>query len=262
MKKHLLYLPLLLMFLSCKRFMFHPNEIRPQEKALNARNIEKIKALPPKQTFNFILLGDTQRFYDEVDDFIDHVNASDSISFVLIAGDLVDFGLNKEYNWIAEKFGRLKIPYVAVIGNHDMLANGRKIFAEMFGPENFSFNYSGNKFILLNTNSREVNYNGSIPDISWLRQQLNDAEAENIFVLSHVPPFSVDYDTNLEDDYAGLLAAQPKTRLSMHGHEHRYRYLQPYENGPPYLVVAATQKRSYALITVNSKQTSVTETFY
>ena len=250
------------MLLSCKRFMFHPNEIRPQAKALNARNIEKIKALPPKQTFSFILLGDTQRFYDEVDDFIDHANAADSISFVLIAGDLVDFGLNREYNWIAEKFGKLKIPYVAVIGNHDMLANGRNIFAEMFGPENFSFCYGTTKFILLNSNSREVNYNGALPDINWLRQQLNDAEAENIFVLSHVPPFSVDFDRNLEDDYAGLLAAQPKTRLSMHGHEHKYKYLQPYENGPPYLVAAATQKHSYVLVTVNSKQISLTETFY
>lgn len=262
MSRHLLFISLLLMLLSCKRFMFHPNEIRPKEKALNSRNIAKINALPTKQDFHFILLGDTQRFYDEVDDFIDHVNASDSISFVLIAGDLVDFGLNKEYNWIAEKFGKLKMPYVAVIGNHDMQANGRKIYAEMFGPENFSFMYGSNKFILLNTNSREVNYNGSIPDIGWLKKELNDNVAENIFVLSHIPPFSVDYDSNLEDDYATLLAAQPKTRLSMHGHEHKYRFLQPYENNPPYLVVAATQKRSYALISVNSKQVSVTEKFY
>ena len=262
MNRHLLYLSLFFMLMSCKRFMFHPNEIRPQEKALNARNIEKIKALPPKQTFNFILLGDTQRFYDEVDDFIDHANTSDSISFVLIAGDLVDFGLNREYNWIAAKFGKLKIPYVAVIGNHDMLGNGRKIYAEMFGAENFSFNYGTNKFILFNSNSREVNYNGELPNINWLKQQLQDEGAENIFLLSHVPPFSVDFDSNLEDDYTALLAAQPKARLSMHGHEHQYKYLQPYENGPPYLVAAATQKRSYALVTVNSKQISVTEKFY
>lgn len=262
MSKRLLYLPLLLMLFSCKRFMFHPNEIRPQAKALNAFNVERIKALPKKESFNFILLGDTQRFYDEVDGFIDHVNKADSISFVLIAGDLVDFGLNNEYNWIASKFGKLKMPYVAVIGNHDMLGNGRKIFAEMFGPENFSFHYGANKFILLNSNSREVNYNGELPDINWLKQQLTDEQAENIFVLSHVPPFSVDFDSNLEDDYAALLAAQPKTRLSMHGHEHKYRYLQPYENGPPYLVAAATQKRSYVLVTVNSKQVSITEKIY
>jgi 3',5'-cyclic-AMP phosphodiesterase len=262
MNKHLLYFPVLFIFFSCKHFVFHPNEIRVQQKDLNSRNIEKIKTLPAKAVFRFILLGDTQRFYNEVDDFIEHANKADSISFVLIAGDLVDFGLNKEYNWIASKFGKLKMPYVAVIGNHDMVANGRKIYAEMFGPENFSFYYGKNKFILLNSNSREVNYNGEVPAVNWLKQQLNDEDADNLFVLSHVPPFSIDFDKTLEDDYAGLLAAQPNTRLSMHGHEHKYKYLQPYETGPPYVIAAATHIRSYVMVTVEGEEVSVTEKFY
>lgn len=247
---------------SCRQFVFHPDEMRPQEKALNSRNIEKIKRLESKPVFNFIFLGDTQRFYDEVEDFVDHANSLHNISFVLVAGDLVDFGLNREYNWIASKFGKLNIPYIAVIGNHDMLANGRKIFAEMFGPENFSFSYGKNKFICINSNSREVNFNGQLPDINWLAQQLNDYEPDNIFVVSHVPPFSIDFDKNLEPAYTNLLAAQPKTRMSLHGHEHQYKLLQPYNDGITYLVAAASYKRSYILIAVNEEEISVTEKFY
>jgi 3',5'-cyclic-AMP phosphodiesterase len=262
MKRLITVLLLLLMLPSCKRFIFHPNEIRPNETALNKRNIEKIMQLPPKPVFNFILLGDTQRFYDEVDDFVNHANSLEAVSFILVAGDLVDFGLNREFNWIASKFGKLKIPYVAVIGNHDMLANGRKIFAEMFGPENFSFSYGTNKFICLNTNSREVNYNGELPDINWLSKELTDQQPDNIFVVSHVAPFSIDFDKKLEPVYANLLAANPKTRMSLHGHDHEYKFLQAYEDQVPYLLAAASNKRSYVLISVNGKQTSVTEKFY
>ncbi|HLO36896.1 MAG TPA: metallophosphoesterase [Lacibacter sp.] len=263
MNKLLYYLlPLLLLLSSCKRFMFHPNEIRPNETALNKRNIEKIMRLEPKPVFNFILLGDTQRFYDEVDDFVDHANSLNNVSFILVAGDLVDFGLNREFNWIASKFGKLKVPYVAVIGNHDMLANGRKIYAEMFGPENFSFSYGKNKFICINTNSREVNYNGELPDINWLAKEINDPVPDNIFVASHVPPFSNDFDKKLEPIYAGLLAANPKTRMSMHGHEHEFKLFQPYDDGLTYLVAAASNARSYVMIAVNGKEVSVTEKFY
>lgn len=262
MNKLLYYLLLLVMLPSCKRFVFHPNEIRPEQTALNSRNIQKIKNLEPKSAFNFILLGDTQRFYDEVDDFVDHANSLNDVSFIIVAGDLVDFGLNREFNWIASKFGKLKAPCVAVIGNHDMLANGRKIFTEMFGPENFSFTYGKNKFICLNSNSREVNYNGELPDVNWLSQQLNDQQPDNMFVISHVPPFSIDFDKKLEPAYTSLLANQPKTRLSLHGHEHQYKLLKPYETGPTYVVAASSNTRSYVLIAVNGEEVSVTEKFY
>lgn len=263
MRRSILYCLLQLLTLaSCKQFLFHPNEVRPDEKGLNNYNIERIANLDTAQAFNFILLGDTQRFYEDLDDFINHVNSLNNISFVLVAGDLVDFGLNREYNWIASKFGKLNVPYITVIGNHDMLANGRKIFTEMFGPENFTFFYGRNKFICLNSNSREVDFDGHVPDINWLRQQLNDSMANNIFVLSHVPPFSGDFDKRLEPAFSESLAAQAKTRISMHGHEHQFKFLYPYPGGLLYLVAAATNDRSYALITVNREQISVTEKHY
>ena len=243
--------------------MFHPNVVRPDEKDLNKQNIEKISQLEIKPAFNFVLLGDTQRFYEELEDFVTHINSTDSVAFVLLCGDLVDFGLNTEYNWIASKLRKLRIPYVSVIGNHDMVANGRKIFHEMFGPDNFVFSYGSNKFICINTNSREFDFNGSVPDLSWLSQELNnDSSFNNIFILSHVPPFSIDFDKNLEPAFTGLLAAQPKVRVSLHGHEHRFSLSYPYPGGLPYLVAAAAEKRSYVMISVNDEKISMTEKYY
>ena len=263
MNRIIYFIVALLMLSSCKRFMFHPNEVRPDEEELNAKNISKISKLVVKPKFNFILMGDTQRFYEDLEDFVNHANTLDSVAFILLCGDLVDFGLNKEYNWIASKLKKLELPYVSVIGNHDMVANGEKIFGEMFGPDNFTFSYGDSKFICLNTNSREFDYNGQVPDLNWLAQELNnDAGFNNIFVLSHVPPYSVDFDKNLEAGFTGLLASQPKTRISLHGHEHSYNLSYPYPGGLPYLVAASAQRRSYVMVGVDGSLFSITEKFF
>jgi 3',5'-cyclic-AMP phosphodiesterase len=248
---------------SCKGFLYHPNEVRPDVKNLNAINIDKIKQLPSVTSFKFILIGDMQRFYDEMDDFIDHVNRLPDISFVLINGDIVDFGLNLEYNIVASKLSKFQVPYITAIGNHDMIANGRQLYKEMFGDENFSFSYSGSKFICFNTNSREVGHDGSIPDMSWLKAQVStDTISHNIFFLSHVPPFNDDFDEKLVGDFSQTLSSNPKSRLSMHGHTHQYWLVQPYPDGLNYLIAGAGNQRTYALVTVTNELYQIEQKFY
>ncbi|MEO5564348.1 MAG: metallophosphoesterase [Chitinophagaceae bacterium] len=260
--RRILFFLITCLILSCKNFVYHPDEIRPNAKQLNPKNIQKIQSLAAKTSFKFILIGDTQRFYDELEAFVAHVNSKNDISFVLFDGDLVDFGWNREYNWVYERLAKLKLPYISTIGNHDMLANGRLIYKEMFGPENFTFNYSGSKFICLNTNSREAGYDGTIPDVNWLTNELKDTTPQNIFILAHVPPFSDDFNRGIEFDYRVLLRSNPKTRLSLNGHEHQYRLVQPYFDGLEYLVAGAGNQRNYALITVNGTEYSIEEKFY
>ena len=143
-----------LMLLSCKDlFQYSPNEVRLEEEQrnLNAKNIQKILARPFKDTFRFAVFGDSQRFYEEMDDLVTAVNKRKDISFVVLNGDITDFGLNREFRWIQERLARFSVPYLTVIGNHDMLANGRLIYQKMFGPENFSFTSGQSKFIFLNS---------------------------------------------------------------------------------------------------------------
>lgn len=245
----------------CK-MQYHPSEVRPDHTNLNAINIDKLKYDPVDDKFSFILVGDTQRFYDQLDDFVERVNSLSGISFVLLNGDLVDFGLNKEYNWIAERLIRLKVPFIATIGNHDMLANGRLIYDKMFGPENFSFCYGNSKFIGLNTNSEEVGFNGSLPDLNFLSGEIADTTVRNIFLLSHVSPSSAAFDRNLEMGFVELLQSNPRVRISMHGHDHQYKLLEPYEDGIDYLHVGATSARNYAKVSVNGERYTIEELYY
>jgi Icc protein len=247
---------------SCKNIMYHPEEVRPNAKNLNAINIQQLQSQTPKASFKFIMTGDTQQFYDELEDFIEHVNGRHDISFVLLNGDMIDFGWNNEFNWVADRLKKLKVPFIATIGNHDMLANGRKIYNQMFGPENFTFDYGTSRFICLNTNSRESGFDGTIPDMNWLTSQLKDTTPQNIFILSHVPPFSDDFTRSLEYDFRVLLRSNPRTRLSLHGHEHWYHVEKPYFDGMEYLVAGSGDQRNYALISVDGSEYTMEEKFY
>ena len=252
--------------ISCKKaFLYNLNEIRLEEneKNLNAKNIEKIEAKSQGDTLKFILIGDSQRFYNELDDFVEEANKLKDVAFVILAGDISDFGLSKEFQWIHRGLSKLSMPYIAVIGNHDMLANGRNVYQQMFGPEDFTFSSNGNKFICLNTNSEEVGYNGSLPNIPWLQQQLSDlSNYKNAFVISHVPPFNNAFDKKLERQFSSLLASNSKVRLSMHGHLHSYQESEFYNDGLKYLVVGTINKRNYALISVWDDQYNVEEVYY
>lgn len=252
-----LFTLLLFSLISCKKyFQYSPNEVRLEEseKNLNQKNIAKIQSLPTKDSFSFIVTGDTQRFYEELDEFVIHVNARNDISFVIINGDISDFGQNMEFKWIARSLAKLKIPYIAVIGNHDMLANGRQIFNQMFGPDNFSFSYGNYKFICLNSNSREKGFDGSLPDLNWLNTQLSQlSHSRQAFVFSHVPPFNQDFDQNLVQPFATALALSGKVNLSIHGHHTVFSISKPYGPDVEYVIAGSVNKNSYALISVHNE---------
>ncbi|ELR73281.1 putative calcineurin superfamily phosphohydrolase [Fulvivirga imtechensis AK7] len=203
-------------------------------------------------------MGDTQRFYDESDDFVKSVNQLANIDFVVHGGDISDFGLVQEFKWIHEIMSGLKVPYLTVIGNHDLLANGRKVYREMYGELDYTFEYGNYRFIMLNTNSREFNFNGTVPDLMWLKQQLEDNTAnKKTVVMSHIPPFDGDFDPNLEQEYAQLLAEDPNVELSLHAHRHSFFDNEYYDDGTRYFVTTSMQKRGYIVVTMSSQETQI-----
>ena len=260
----LILIPFLL--LSCKDlFQYSPNEVRLEEEQrdLNAKNIRKILSTPLKDTFRFAVFGDSQRFYEEMDDLVTAVNKRKDLSFVVLNGDITDFGLNREYRWIQERLARFNVPYLAVIGNHDMLANGRLVYQKMFGPENFSFTSGQSKFIFLNSNSRETGFDGSIPDLGWLKKELADSTGiQHSFVFCHVAPYHADFDPGLELPYSKLLSGTPSIEMSIHGHEHGFNIYAPYNDGVPYLVTGSINRRSFCIITVTKEGHAWERVFY
>jgi Icc protein len=257
---------LLFIFTSCKKLVkYNANEVRIEEKDRNqnTRNIARILSTPQKDSFNFLVISDSQRSYDELDDFVKKANAYKDISFTILNGDITDFGLQSEYLLISQRMQKLSSPFITVIGNHDMLGNGREVYKQMFGPENFSFTYSGYKFIFLNSNSQEAKPNDPLPDTVWLQRELSSTpENQKIFVIAHMAPFGGDFDRTVEPIYYKMLAKNGKVVYSIHGHEGKFISVQAY--GPPvnYLVVNSLNRRAYVLINVHGDAIQVEQLFF
>lgn len=240
----------------CHAFEYSPNQVfdKTSDTGLNAKNIALLMSLPLDDTITIAFTGDSQRFYDELDDFIDAVNAIPSIDFVLLAGDISDFGLLTEFKLVHERLSKLNKPYIGVVGNHDVLAKGEEVFERMFGPLNFTFIYDSVKFIAHNTNGKEYT-TGNVPDLAWLGKALakNDS-ARYCVAVSHVPPFSADFDAQLEAPYVALLQETPHLLISLHGHIHNHKDGYPYQDGIRYMTSHSFDQKSFVMLKIVSGQ--------
>lgn len=237
-------------------FEYSPNQIFDGDSQfdLNAKNLLRLDTLPTDDTITIAFVGDSQRFYDELEAFIDTVNALSSIDFILLAGDISDFGLLEEFELINEKLKRLNKPYFGVAGNHDVVARGEEIFKRMYGPLDFSFVYDGVKFVVHNTNAKEFN-TGKVPDIAWLKKELAKQDSVDYFVaVSHIPPFSHDFDKDLEGQYVTLFQETPSFLISLHAHIHEHTDGYPYNDGIRYLTSYSFDQKSFVLLKITQGQ--------
>jgi 3',5'-cyclic-AMP phosphodiesterase len=243
------YLPLIVIILqSCwHNLEYSPNQVfnKTSPTSINEKNIAWLNAIPSDDTITIAFVGDSQRFYDELHDFVDTVNRTPAIDFVLLAGDISDFGLLQEFEWIHELLTTMNKPYIGVIGNHDVLAKGDEVFERMYGPLNFSFYYKGVKFVAHNTNGKEFT-TGNVPDMDWLRNefQANDS-VEYLIPVSHIPPYSADFDKNLERPYTALFRETPNVLISLHAHTHQFQDGYPYHDQVRYMTAYSFDLRSY-----------------
>jgi Icc protein len=239
---------------ACEKIEYSPNQAfsETSDKDLNRKNIERLQHIKdPNDTLTIAFIGDTQRFYDECELFVGAINKRNDIDLVIIDGDISQYGLEREFEWINRAFDKLKIPYIGVIGNHDMVGNGTNIFKHTFGVLDFTFVYDSIKFVCHNTNSREYAFNGTIPNISWLQQEMiSGPEIKRILPISHVPPYDTDFDKNLELLYARTLKSSEKISLSLHAHVHYFQDYYPYGNEVRYINGYAMDSRAYILVSI------------
>jgi 3',5'-cyclic-AMP phosphodiesterase len=235
-------------------YEYSPNQAfdRNSPKNLNIKNLKRLYSAPGDDTITVAFVGDSQRFYDEIENFISKVNGIPSVDFVLLAGDITDFGLLQEYELIESMMSRLNKPYIGVVGNHDVLAKGEEVFTRMFGPTNFSFTYRDVKFVCHNTNSKEYN-TGNVPDINWMKNELVQDDTAKYFVpVSHVPPFSSDFDDALEGQYSTLLKETPNVLISLHAHVHKHTDGEYYNDGVRYMTSFCFNERHFVLLKMHN----------
>ena len=77
------------------------------------------------------------------------VNTLDNLDFVLVGGDLTDFGTDEEIAAVKQILDSLRYKYYVVAGNHDAKwsESGCNTFLKVFGYENFEFECKGWRFI-------------------------------------------------------------------------------------------------------------------
>jgi hypothetical protein len=84
---------------------------------------------------------------------VNDINKQEDIDFVIFAGDITEFGSDREISIAAEVIGRLNKPYIVLSGNHDSKwsESGCNTFAKVFGYEFFRLDIGD--FVFLGCNS-------------------------------------------------------------------------------------------------------------
>ncbi|WP_342087385.1 metallophosphoesterase family protein [Dyadobacter sp. OTU695] len=242
------------LLIGCDQFEFSPNQSfdHSSPSNLNAQNLARLRQNAEDDTVTIVFAGDTQRWYDEQERFVKKVNSLENVDLVLLAGDISDFGILQEFKWVQKRLSALHVPYFGIIGNHDMVANGRQIFQQMFGPLNYSFVYGGIKFIAHNTNGLEAP-GENIPDLRWLSQELQNTEgADYILTVSHVPPFNAsEFGTESVKPYTELLQSTPNLLLSLHGHVHQHEDFFPFGDKVHYMTSFSFEQSAFVLLQIS-----------
>jgi len=259
MKRYLLVL-ILPILLSCNATEFSPNQ-KFSDNTPKDVNAKEIGSLPQKASGSPIRIavsGDTQRMYKESQLFVDHINSRNDVDFVVLNGDVSDFGLLLEFEGIYKIYSGLKVPFITVIGNHDQVANGFDIYLRMFGKADFTFDFAGVKFVCHDSNSREHNFDGNVPDLNWLKGNLKlDANTQHVVALSHVPPDDADFDPKLRTSYEALMNSTPGMLASIHSHQHSPDVIYRQDGkGIPFIITNAIVNRAYTIIDISNGELS------
>lgn len=98
-------------------------------------------------------ISDVKSNVEDLEASIDDINNLKDIDFVILAGDITEFGSDEEIELAKSIISRLNIPYYVLSGNHDSKwsESGCNTFAKVFGYEYFSFDAGGVQFIGTNS---------------------------------------------------------------------------------------------------------------
>lgn len=245
---------LLLALSGCELIDYHPYDVRISgETDINNSNIALIEAdCRDQTTLRIAVMGDTQRWYDETEDFVEHLNQRGDVDFVIHGGDTSDFGLTDEFLWQRDILNKLNVPYVVLLGNHDCLGTGEETYRKVFGEPNFAFIAGRVKFVCLNTNAIEYDYSEPVPDFEFIEEQLTDRadEFDRTVFCMHIRPFCDEFNNNVANVFQYYIRRFPGLLFCTAAHEHRLFEENLFDDGIIYYMSDSIHSRSYYLFTI------------
>lgn len=187
--------------------------------------------------FKFAHVSDTHIGTNNADEdlkrSVQNINKDSTIKFVILSGDITDFGSDDEFNLAKSILDSLNKPWYIIPGNHDAnwSESGTNSFKKIFGAETFKFEYGGYLFIgtVCGPNMRMSPGQVSRENVVWLDSTLTNLKDKNIPIIyvNHYP-----LDTSLNNWYEIIdLLKTRNTQLVLHGHGHNNKVFN-YEGIP------------------------------
>jgi len=258
---------LTLTFASCEDlFDTHPYDIHFKgDKSLNIKQIEVIENhFRDADTLRIAFISDTHGWYTDAKDEVAHLNSRNDIDFVVHCGDLTDTGTTKEYEWCRDILGQLKVPYVALIGNHDFLGTGDGAYTILYGPMDFSFIAGRIKFVCLNTNATEYDYMAAVPNFDFMEEEFtkDSTEFDRTVLVMHAPPYSDQFNNNVCKAFRRYLDFFPQLQCCIYGHEHNCKVRDIYNDGLLFYAIDCAEHRNYRIFTFTPSGYEMEQVYY
>jgi outer membrane protein assembly factor BamB/predicted MPP superfamily phosphohydrolase len=163
---------------------------------------------------------------DDLRRTVQDINQDSSIQFVIISGDITEFGADKEIQLAKQILDSLTKPWHIIPGNHDgnWSESGANTFKKVFGNETFYFK-AGNYIFLGTSCGPNMRMGpGQIPheNIVWLDSALKTiADTTPIIFVNHYPQ-----DSSLNNWFEAIDRLKQKNiQLILCGHGHANRKL-------------------------------------
>jgi len=181
-----------------------------------------------------------------LDDAIDVINHTSNIDFVFFTGDVIDVPLEKNMKMFLEHANKLKYPYYAIPGNHDICVGGylsKSLYVNLmqeydkyykFDKTYYSFTPKpGYKVIALDPIiDTRITANGELPQeqLDFLDKEIKEAGDNIILIFMHVPlkqPFTSDSHRLLNADAMYQVLKKYNNPIGIFtGHYHTTRVTQ------------------------------------
>ena len=161
------------------------------------------------------------------------INENDSISFVIVSGDISELDVGQNLHQAKSILDSLKIPYYIIPGNHDLKwsSSGGLLFEQLWGADRFNFEVGEYRFIgshqgpLLRMGAGYIDP----ADISWIESILKSLPdpRQKIFIVMHYP-----LNPDVDNWHALRDVLRPfNIQAVLHGHGHANR-VTSYEGIP------------------------------
>jgi|GEM_PF-3246827 len=242
------------------KFTVYDSRVPADRTHLNKRALERIAGMEdrgaksavtetsPRTRFRIGVLTDTHNDYADFEKAVEQLNRRKDLDFVVLVGDMTNIGMIWEYNQAYAVMRRLRVPLVSVMGNHDAVAFGKQIYADMFGDDNFAFTHKGVRFVAWNNVKLEFERNTH--DFASLERQLErKGDERTTVVMSHIPPTETEnqiYSSAERVQLQGIFERNG-VDVSLNGHIHAYGRVQV--KGVDYVIAQRVRDVHYGILT-------------